>query len=38
MVASSSSVIFLLIGGPIACTLIAIGVLILVGRYPTGRP
>jgi hypothetical protein len=38
IVASSNGAIFLLIGGPIAISLIAIGVLILVGRYPTGRP
>ena len=37
-VASSNSALFLLIGGPIAVSLIAIGVLLLVGRYPTGRP
>jgi hypothetical protein len=37
-VASSNGTILLLIGGPLACSLIAIGILMLVGRYPTGRP
>jgi hypothetical protein len=37
-VASSNGTFVLLIGGPLAVSLIAIGVLMLVGRYPTGRP
>jgi hypothetical protein len=37
-VATSNGTLLLLIGGPLAVSLIAIGILMLVGRYPTGRP
>jgi hypothetical protein len=35
---STMSVVLLFIGGPIGFGLIMAGVLLLIGRHPTGRP